>query len=88
MAARTPTIVRDFSGVGKGRILVARFTEVDDGDTWAIGTAIGSNPLFGAAWIGNPATQASAGGHVDYASGSVTFYPSSDNLGCDLTVYI
>ena len=88
MAARTPAYTKEFKS-GKGRILVFRFTTVNDTDTFVSGlNAVSSAPLFSAAWIGDPATQASAGGHLEYSAGTVTFHPSTDNLGCDLTVYI
>jgi hypothetical protein len=87
MAARTPAYKKEFK-LGAGRIIVYHFTEVDDGDTWASGYGnLTTSPMFATAWLGNPATQTSAGGHIAYSSGTVTFYPSTDDLGCDLTVY-
>jgi hypothetical protein len=88
MAARTPAYSKEFKS-GKGRVIVHHFTEVDDGDTYASGLAgITSTPMFATAWLGNPGTQTSGGGHIAYSAGTVTFHPSTDDLGCDLTVYI
>lgn len=88
MAARTPAYKKEFKA-GAGRVIVAHFTEVDDGDTWAGGLDdLSSSPMFATAWLGNPGTQAAGGGHIAHASGTVTFYPSTDNLGCDLTIYL
>ena len=88
MAARLPSDVKEYKA-GEGRIIVAHFTEVDDTDTWASGLdGLSASPRFATAWIGNPGTQAAGGGHVTFSAGTVTFYPSTDNLGCDLTIYL
>jgi len=87
-AARTPAYKREYKN-GPGRIIVAHFTEVDDTDYWVSGIDdICSEPMFATAWIGDPGTQAAGGGHVEHSAGTVTFHPSTDNLGCNLTIYL
>lgn len=89
MAARTPAYL--FEGkIGPKRLIFARFTTANDGDTWATGlnTYVGSTPLFFATGIGNPSTQGSAGVHVEYSAGTLTFRSGEDSLGVDLMVVI
>ena len=84
MAAITPASVTHLGITGSYSLVLARFTSVDDGDTWASGlngvvTAI-------AAQTGDPGTQASAGFSHTQSAGTFTFYPGEDNLGLDLIV--
>jgi len=64
-----------------------RLTDVDDAETLttALGTRIVS---YFVSWTGNPGTQTSAGGHSTESSGTITLYPSSDNLGADVLVIV
>lgn len=88
MSAITPSIKTEMK-FGPRRMILARFAAASDGDTWASGlNSIGSNPFFVAGGIGNPATQGSAGVHVEYATGTVTFRPGTDALGVDLLIII
>ena len=70
---------------GSLTLYVWRATDIDDGETLAtgLGTRIVSHQV---SWTGNPGTQTSAGGHTALSSGTITFYPSSDDLGADIWV--
>ncbi len=71
--------------MGSMTLRIWRATDIDDSETLA--TGLGSNIVsVMVGWTGNPSTQASAGGHYSLSSGTITFYPSSDNLGADIWV--
>lgn len=77
MAAITPTNVNRIS-VGSANLVVADFTTVSDGDTWASGIA-----SIAGKWVdmnGNPTTQASAGFASTFSGGTFTFYPGENSL--------
>ena len=87
MAAKTPSNVYTGS-LGSFRLIIARFADLDDGDTWASG--LGSEPVktYWAQDRDNPTTQASVGVAATYSAGSFTFYPAEDNKLADLFVLI
>ena len=70
---------------GSKLVHIWRITDVDDTETLATGLG-DSISEFCVNWTGNPGTQASAGGHATESSGTITFFPSSDNLGA--TVFV
>lgn len=71
--------------MGSRTLYVWRITDVDD--TEELATGLGSRVFdFWVSWTGNPGTQTSAGGHAANSSGTITFYPSSDNLGASVFV--
>lgn len=71
--------------MGSNTLYLWRITDVDDGETLA--TGLGSRIVdYWVNWTGNPGTQASAGGHSANSAGTITFYPSSDNLGASVFV--
>lgn len=77
MAAITPTNVSRVS-LGSGNLVVADFSTVSDGDTWASGIAVITGK-----WIdmnGNPSTQTSAGIASTFSGGTFTFYPAENSL--------
>lgn len=85
MAAITPTAVTRVS-LGSGTLVVATFSTVSDGDTWA--SAI---PAIVTKWIDenrNPATQASAGFASTFSGGTFTFYPGEDGLAFKLCAVV
>jgi len=85
MAAVTPSNVTRVS-LGSGTLVVATFTTVTDGDTWASGI-----PAIVTKWIddnSNPATQASVGVASTFSGGTFTFYPAEDGTPCYLNVVI
>lgn len=66
--------------LGSVTLYTWRITDVDDTET--LDTGLGADLIdYWVNWTGNPSTQASAGGHSSESSGTITFYPSSDNLG-------
>lgn len=71
--------------MGDKDIYIWRLTDIDDTETLAtgLGTRIISHMV---SWTGNPGTQTSGGGHSVLSSGTITFYPSTDNLGADVWV--
>ena len=71
--------------IGSKMLYMWRLTDVDDAETLAtgLGTRIISHIV---SWTGNPGTQTSGGGHTALSSGTITFYPSSDDLGADVWV--
>lgn len=77
MAAIVPTNTRKVN-MGSDSLVIATFTTVSDGDTWASGvSAIVSK------WVdmnGNPTTQASAGFASTFSAGTFTFYPGENAL--------
>lgn len=71
--------------IGMNTVYLWRLTDIDDTET--LDTGLGSRIVtFMVNYTGNPSTQASAGGHATESSGTITFYPSSDNLGADVIV--
>ena len=85
MAAVTPSnVVR--VNLGSANLVVASFTTVTDGDTWASGI-----PSIVGKWMddnSNPATQASVGVASTFSAGTFTFYPAEDGTPCTLFVVI
>ncbi len=73
--------------MGSRTLYIWKATDVDDAETLAtgLGTRIFAHWVE---WTGNPGTQASAGGHSAESSGTITFYPSSDNLGATVFVMV
>lgn len=75
MAAITPTSVQRVN-MGSATLVIATFSTVADGDTWASGiSAIASK------WTdhnANPTTQTSVGIASTFSSGTFTFYPAED----------
>jgi len=71
--------------MGNEALYIWRITDVDDAETLAtgLGTRYISHTV---SWIGNPGTQTSGGGHSSFSSGTITFYPSSDNLDAEVWV--
>ena len=85
MAAKTPSTVKNES-MGSSKLLIATFTDLDDGDTWTSGI-VGAK----AQWFGrtdNPSTQASVGVAVAESAGVFTFYPAEDNAAGDLFIMV
>lgn len=84
MAAKTPSTVVQHNAGSQTKI-VATFTDLDDGDTWASGI-VGVQD-----WIcqdtDNPTTQASVGIAVSYSGTTFTFYPAEDNKTAKLIIY-
>lgn len=83
MAARTPTVTRH--SAGSQTKIVARFTDLDNGDTWAsgLGTAITD-------WYFNRSDVPTAltGATVTLSAGTFTFnLTSEDNQAGDLVVF-
>jgi hypothetical protein len=75
MAAIVPTAVQRIS-LGSATMVVATFSTVSDGDTWASGI-----PAIATKWCdmnANPTTQASAGFASTFSGGTFTFYPGED----------
>lgn len=71
--------------LGDKALYIWRLTDVDDAETLA--TGLGTRIIsYAVNWTGNPGTQASGGGHSALSSGTITFYPSSDDLGADVWV--
>jgi len=85
MAAITPSnVVR--VNLGSANMVVATFTTVSDGDTWASGIA----SIVGK-WVdcnSNPSTQASAGMASVFSAGTFTFYPGEDAIAFTLYAVI
>jgi len=71
--------------IGDKALYIWRLTDIDDAETLAtgLGTRIISHTV---SWTGNPGTQTSGGGSSVLSSGTITFYPSEDNLGADVWV--
>lgn len=87
MAAKTPSSVKSGS-LGSYRLLIVKFSDLDDTDTWASG--LDNEPVAGY-WIqgtDNPSTQASTGIAVAYSAGTFTFYPGEDSRTATLYVII
>lgn len=71
--------------IGSYTIYLWKLTDIDDAETLA--TGLGARVLAHfVQWDGNPGTQAAGGGHSSNSSGTITFYPSTDNLGADVIV--
>lgn len=85
MAAITPSNVTRVS-LGSANLVVASFTTVSDGDTWASG--IGSIVSKWTDMNGNPGTQASAGFASTFSGGTFTFYPGENSLAFTLHAII
>lgn len=84
MAAKTPSSVKRYNSGDQAK-LVATFTDVDDGDTWASGLDGVQDWVFQR--TDDPTTQASAGVSVAESSGTFTFYPAEDNTAGKLIIY-
>jgi hypothetical protein len=85
MSAITPTNVQRVS-LGSSTLVIATFTTVADGDTWASGI-----PAVHTKWVdqnANPSTQASAGFATTFSGGTFTFYPGVDGLAFKLNAII
>lgn len=85
MAAITPTSVTRVS-LGSATMVVATFSTVSDGDTWASGIS-----AITTKWTdmnANPSTQASAGFASTFSGGTFTFYPGEDSLAFRLHAII
>ena len=76
---------KTLGSLGQNTVYLWKITDVDDGET--LPTGLGTRILAHLVqWDGNPGTQAAGGGHSTNASGTITFYPSTDNLGADVIV--
>lgn len=87
MAAATITsgYPKTLGQIGMNTVYLWRLTDVDDTET--LDTGLGARVVsFMVNYTGNPGTQTSAGGHSTESAGTITFYPSSDNLGADVIV--
>lgn len=85
MAAITPTNVTRVN-LGSANLVVASFTTVSDGDTWASGISA----IVGK-WVdcnSNPSTQASAGMASTFSGGTFTFYPGENAIAFTLYAII
>ena len=70
--------------MGSLNLHIWRLTDIDDAETLA--TGLGSNIVSHlVSWTG-VATQPSTGGHSVLSAGTITFYPSADDLGADVWV--
>lgn len=87
MAAKTPTNVKRYN-MGSANLLVATFSDLDDGDTWASGLSKEPVREYWFQDTDNPTTQGSVGAAVAYSSGSFTFYPAEDDKTGKLFVMI
>lgn len=85
MAAKTPSTIKQHSAGSQTKI-VATFTDIDDGDTWASSLSGVQDYIFSR--TDNPTTQGSAGVAVAESSGTFTFYPAEDNAAGKLIVYL
>lgn len=75
MAAITPATINRVS-LGSANLVIANFTTVSDGDTWASGIAA----VLGK-WTDHnedPTTQGSVGIASTFSAGTFTFYPAED----------
>ena len=75
MAAITPSNVNRVN-LGSANLVIADFTTMSDGDTWASGISA----IMGK-WVDhndNPTTQASTGIASTFSGGTFTFYPGED----------
>lgn len=71
--------------LGQLSVYLWKLTDIDDTETLA--TGLGDRILAHMVqWDGNPGTQAAGGGNSTNSSGTITFYPSTDNLGADVIV--
>jgi len=70
---------------GSVDVLWYEITDVDDGETLSTAT----NALWCiVTWQDNPDTQGEAGGNADLSSGTITFYPATDNKAASVFVGI
>lgn len=86
MAARTPTV--STGSLGSFRLIIARFTELDDADTWVSGLEDEAVKAYWTQDRDNPGTQGDVGVAVVYSAGTFTFYPAEDNKLADLFIII
>lgn len=86
MAAKTPSSVKNLGPVGDCRLILASFTDIDDGDTWA--SALNGIVAVIAQDTDNPTTQASVGCAVAFSGSTITFYPAEDNKTVDLFIWV
>lgn len=77
MAAIVPTNITRVS-LGSSTLVVATFSTVSDGDTWASGIPAIVSKLIDV--NGNPSTQTSAGIASTFSAGTFTFYPGENSL--------
>jgi len=85
MAAITPTSVQRV-GLGNGTLVIATFSTVADGDTWASG--IGAIATKWTDHNANPTTQTSVGIASTFSGGTFTFYPAEDGAAFRLHAII
>lgn len=85
MAALTASSVKRHSSGDQTKI-VATFSSIDDGDTWASGLTGVEDYYF--QQTNDPSTQTSAGNSVAESSGTFTFYPGEDAAAGKLVVFI
>ncbi len=85
MSAIVPTNVQRVS-LGSATLVIATFTTVSDGDTWASGIS-----AIVTKWCdhnANPTTQASVGIASNFSAGTFTFYPAEDTAAFRLHAII
>lgn len=86
MAAITPATITK-NTAGNQTEIIAKFSTVSDGDTWASG--LGSRVIaFIDQVTADPTTNTSAGCNVTESSGTFTFYPGVDALTHTLFVRV
>lgn len=83
MAAKTPSTVTRHSAGDQTKI-VASFTDIDDGDTWASG--LGTNVSDFYMQRTDAATSWTAAGLTN-SSGTFTFWSSEADITCDVIVF-
>lgn len=85
MSAITPTGITKVS-LGSANMVVATFSTVSDGDTWASG--IGSIVTKWTDHNADPATQASVGIASTFSGGTFTFFPAENSAAFRLHVVV
>ncbi len=71
--------------LGELSLYLYMVTDVDDTET--LDTGLSERVVsHWVEWTGNPGTQTSGGGHSAESAGTITFYPSTDNLGANVFV--
>lgn len=87
MSALSIASTIDHGPMGQYRKLTFVVTACSDTDTLTLPSTLNIVD-HSIAWTGDPGTQTSAGGHYEYASNVFTMHPSTDALGCRVTVIV
>ena len=88
MASKTPSTINTVFSANGARLIVATFTDIDDGDTWTSGLGNSGVVAYFTQDNDDPTTQASVGCAAVYSSGTFTFYRAEDNKVVALFVYL